>query len=80
MNYYTAKSHCLIPLIYLLCFFLATFYILMGMSGVFQAMYYGSMYGCCMEVTSPSKAPYTYMVESFFDGCGSIIAPSITGW
>ena len=51
----------------------------MGTSGAVQAIYYGSAYGCCMEVTSPSKAPYTYMVESFFDGCGCIIAPSITG-
>ena len=51
----------------------------MGISGSVQALHYASQYGCCMDVTSPSQAPYTYMVESIFDGCGSLFAPSISG-
>ena len=62
------------------CIITAMIYIVIGMSGAAQALYCGSSHGCCMEVTSPSQAlSYMLMVESFFNGCGSLVAPSITG-
>lgn len=51
----------------------------MGLIGVFQTLFSSAMYGCCIEVTSPDKAPFMFMIETLFDGCGATISPYITG-
>ena len=52
---------------------------LLGLIGVFQSLFSSAMYGSCIEVTSPAKAPYMFMIQTLFDGCGSVVAPYITG-
>lgn len=51
----------------------------MGLAGVLQQLYRNAMYGCCMDITSPSRAPYMYMIQTLFDGCGSTAGSVIAG-